>query len=220
MSTKVDLKLILEFSGNDQQSVAEWLEKVEVVCKLIGVTDLASVVSLCLTIGAFVFVTRKLKHGEAVNVYLAELQRLSTLIRGLPDREIVCGYVCGLPEKVRRMLRSRSCLYDLTTIQILARARALMIEKRNKGKNENSDAAAATKRCAEPKPLEDQMQPICYECKLPNHFARDCHLRRSSNRNKSSGRREPRNVLCYSCQEIGHISRMCQWRRCLRQFSP
>ena len=31
MSTKIDLKLIPEFSGNNQQSVAEWLEKVELV---------------------------------------------------------------------------------------------------------------------------------------------------------------------------------------------
>ena len=53
MSTKIDLKLIPEFSGNDQQSVAEWLEKVELVCKIIGVTDLASVVPLRLTTRAF-----------------------------------------------------------------------------------------------------------------------------------------------------------------------
>ena len=39
MSTKIDLKLIPEFSGNNQKSVAEWLEKVELVCKIIGITD-------------------------------------------------------------------------------------------------------------------------------------------------------------------------------------
>ena len=53
MSIKIDLKLIPEFSGNNQQSVAEWLEKVELVCKIIGITDLASVVPPRLTDGAF-----------------------------------------------------------------------------------------------------------------------------------------------------------------------
>ena len=53
ISTKIDLKLIPEFSGNNQQSVTEWLEKGELVCKKIGVTDLASVVRLRLTNGAF-----------------------------------------------------------------------------------------------------------------------------------------------------------------------
>ena len=164
MSTKIDLKLIPEFSGNNQQSVAEWLEKVELVCKIIGITDLASVVPLRLTDGAFAvyqqlaetdkenfnrikeallkafavdafvayeqFVTRKLKHGEAVDVYLAELRRLSILIGGLPDRAISCAFAAGLPEEVRRMLRSSSRMDDLTTIHILARARALMIEER------------------------------------------------------------------------------------------
>ena len=97
-------------------------------------SDLASVVPLRLTDGAFVvyqqlaetdkenfnrireallkafafdafvayeqFVTRKLKHGEAVDVYLAELRRLSILIGGLPDRAIACAFVAGLPEEV------------------------------------------------------------------------------------------------------------------------
>ena len=37
------------------------------------------------------FVTRKLMHGETVDVYLAELRRLSILIGGLPDRPIACS---------------------------------------------------------------------------------------------------------------------------------
>jgi hypothetical protein len=242
MSTKMDIKLIPEFGGNDELSVSEWLEKVEIVCKLIGVTDLASVVPLRLTYGAFAvyqqlaetdkedfyrikeallkafavdaftayeqFVARKLKHGEAVDVYLAELRRLSTLIGGLPDKAIACAFVSGLPGEVRRMLRSSTRMDDLTTIQILARARALMIEERNDGTNDKC-AAAATLRSTDPRLRDDQTQPVCYECKLPNHFARDCHLRRKSNQNTSCRRREKVQVRCYSCQEYGHISTMC-----------
>ena len=241
MSTKTDLKLIPEFGGKNQQSVAEWLEKVELVCKIIGITDLASVVPLRLTDGAFAiyqqlaetdkenfnrikeallkafavdafvayeqFVTRKLKYEEAVDVYLAELRRLSILIGGLPDRAIACAFVAGLPEEVRRMLRSSSRMDDLTTIQILARARALMIEERINGTDDKFAVAAI--KSIDSRLLEDQTKSTCYECKLPNHFARDCHLRKNNNRNRSGRRRETSDVLCYTCQEYGHMSRMC-----------
>uniref|UniRef100_A0A5S6QT68 CCHC-type domain-containing protein n=1 Tax=Trichuris muris TaxID=70415 RepID=A0A5S6QT68_TRIMR len=46
-----DLKLIPEFDGS--QPVSEWIEKFELVCELCGVTDLASVLPLRLTGGAF-----------------------------------------------------------------------------------------------------------------------------------------------------------------------
>ncbi|KFD56058.1 hypothetical protein M514_03182 [Trichuris suis] len=47
-----DLKLIPEFDGSSQP-VAEWLEKVELVCELCGVVDVAHVLPLRLTGGAF-----------------------------------------------------------------------------------------------------------------------------------------------------------------------
>uniref|UniRef100_A0A5S6Q1F8 CCHC-type domain-containing protein n=1 Tax=Trichuris muris TaxID=70415 RepID=A0A5S6Q1F8_TRIMR len=48
-----DLKLIPEFDGSARQSVAEWLEKVELVCKLRGIDDIATIIALRLTGGAF-----------------------------------------------------------------------------------------------------------------------------------------------------------------------
>ena len=138
---------------------------------------------------------------------MAELQRLSILIGGLPDRAIACAFVAELPEEARRMLRSSSRMDDLTTIQILARARALMIEERNNGTDEKF--AVAAMKSIDSRLLEDQTKSVCYECKLPNHFARDCHLRRNDNRNKSGRRRETSDVLCYTCQEYEHMSRIC-----------
>ena len=72
---------------------------------------------------------------------------------------------------------------DFTTTQILARARAIMIEKRNYETDEKFAVTAI--KSIDSSLLEDQTQSVCYECKLPNHFARDCHLRR----NNKSGRR-------------------------------
>lgn len=48
-----DLRLIPEYDGSDKQSVVEWLVKLELVCKIRGVDDVASVVPLRLTGGAF-----------------------------------------------------------------------------------------------------------------------------------------------------------------------
>ncbi|KRX66717.1 hypothetical protein T09_12756 [Trichinella sp. T9] len=49
----LDLRLIPEFEGSPQQSVVELLEKVELVCKLRDISDVASVIPLRLTGGAF-----------------------------------------------------------------------------------------------------------------------------------------------------------------------
>ena len=48
-----DLKLVPEYDGSGTQSVVEWLEKLELVCKLRSVTDVASVIPLRLSRGAF-----------------------------------------------------------------------------------------------------------------------------------------------------------------------
>lgn len=53
MEGKFDLKLIPEYGGSGAQSVTEWLEKLELVCRLQGVSDVASVIPLRLTGGAF-----------------------------------------------------------------------------------------------------------------------------------------------------------------------
>ena len=60
----LDLKLIPEYDGSGKQSVVECLEKLELVCKLRGVTDTASVIPLRLTGGAF-----------AVYLQMAEVDR-------------------------------------------------------------------------------------------------------------------------------------------------
>ncbi|XP_064106974.1 uncharacterized protein LOC135215948 [Macrobrachium nipponense] len=53
MESNFDLKLIPEYDGRNTQSVMKWLEKLELVCKLRKVDDVASVIPLRLTGGAF-----------------------------------------------------------------------------------------------------------------------------------------------------------------------
>ncbi|MPC95476.1 hypothetical protein E2C01_090690 [Portunus trituberculatus] len=60
----LDLRLILEYDGSGALSVVEWIEKLELICKLRNVSDVASVIPLRLSGGAF-----------AVYLQLAEADR-------------------------------------------------------------------------------------------------------------------------------------------------
>ncbi|KAK8385694.1 hypothetical protein O3P69_016461 [Scylla paramamosain] len=67
MEGHFDLKLILEYDGSGTQLVVKWLEKLELMCKLRKVDDIASTIPLRLTGGAF-----------AVYLQLVEEDRKST----------------------------------------------------------------------------------------------------------------------------------------------
>ncbi|KFD52691.1 hypothetical protein M513_06538 [Trichuris suis] len=44
MNEPLDLRLISQYDGTARQSIAEWLEKVELVCKLRGIDNVADVI--------------------------------------------------------------------------------------------------------------------------------------------------------------------------------
>ena len=51
-SLAMDLRLISEFDG-ESQSVVEWIDKLELVCRLRGIKDLHTIAPLRLVGGAF-----------------------------------------------------------------------------------------------------------------------------------------------------------------------
>ena len=54
------------------------------------------------SIGAYEeFIARKPKPGEEVDVFLADLRRLSSLFSGVSDRTLVCSFIAGLRFHVR-----------------------------------------------------------------------------------------------------------------------
>ena len=160
-SAAIDVRLIPEFDGSNY-GVSEWLEKLELVCELSGVNDVASVAALRLVGGAFAvyqqlssadrkeyatiksallsafaldkyqayeqFVSRKLREGEAVDVYMADLRRMAGLFGGMSDDGLACAFVAGLPEAVRRSMRAGTRLEQMTVSELLARARAVMAD--------------------------------------------------------------------------------------------
>lgn len=60
MEQSLDMKLIPEFDGNGKQSVAEWLEKLELVC----IVDVSSMIPLRLIDGSFCRVPASFRVGQ------------------------------------------------------------------------------------------------------------------------------------------------------------
>ena len=146
------------------------------------------------------FITRKLRNGEAVDVYLADLRRLARLFGGMPDASLACAFVAGLPEQARRALRAGSRMEAMTISQLLARARAVLVEEADS----DVAAGAAHSEHAGAGPAS----VVCHSCGEPNHYARDC-LSQRGRRGRGSGATSRSGVRCYRCHRRGHLVATC-----------
>ncbi|CAM1332166.1 Uncharacterised protein r2_g4115 [Pycnogonum litorale] len=246
LSSATELRLIPEFDGSGIQSVVEWFDKAELVCRLRGLSKPECVIPLRLTGGAFAvyqqlsvidkgginkikaslyaafaadsflayeqFVSRKLRSGESVDVFLAALRNLSFTLGGLSDNVLACAFVAGLPETVRQMLRASSRMEVLSLAEILARARAIMADECEAllaaGTVVRSPACQRTQDKTTEDPVADETVK-CYEGGLPNRLARDCLRRRRGKDSINSRRCSGKKIRCYKCQEYGHIASSC-----------
>lgn len=230
-SKAMDLRLIPEFDGTSQ-AVEGWLEKVELVCKLRGITDteLHTVVPLRLSGGAF-SVYQQLNTSDkasyskikaalisafAVDKYVAYEQFIT---RRLQDSEAVDVYLADL----RRLATLFGGISDagLSCAFVAGLPGSVSRILRAGSRLEDMDVTQILNRAravlAEEGPREaaaaalSRQSPrtsvstgiVCRECKQPNHYARDCLVARG-------GRRRDRgNVRCYGCGQLGHIIAHC-----------
>ena len=149
------------------------------------------------------FVERKLKSGEAVDVYLADLRRLASLFGGLSDEALGCAFIAGLPQGARQVMRSGASIEAMSLEELLNRARALLVDV------ETGSAAAAITGGADGGRFRQDSSAnvvICYSCRQPNHMARDC-LSRSNGRGQSL--RGSGNKRCFRCSRRGHVASEC-----------
>lgn len=145
------------------------------------------------------FVGQKLRDGESVGVYLADLRRLATLFRGMPDTGLACTFVAGLPDSARRTLQAGSRMESMGLCEILSRACVVLV-------GESGDVAAADSPLR-PK-HRDQLAAEatvvrCRSCGQPNHYARDCLTGRDVRR------RGRGSLRCFQCGHQGHIASSC-----------
>ena len=234
--SELDLRLIPEFSGDPTTSVTEWIEKVELVCRLRGVTELEEVIPLRLTGGAFAvyqqipdadkedvvkikealcaafahdsfvayekFVSRELLPFETVDVFLAELRRLSALFGGISERGLTCAFISGLPESVRQGLRTGCRVEAMRLDDLLVRARAVLADKNAFSAEVHTSAASTT--ATRPTVAEANVRlqgRRCFNCNGANHLAKDCLLRRTVTETRTG-------VKCFGCGGP-HFRRQC-----------
>ena len=182
-----DPKLIPLFDGTDAgQSVVEWVEKAELVCRLSGVKHIECVVPMRLSGGAYTVYQQLSEEQRAdfacINVlYTAfalspvtaykqfaarRLHPGETVDVYLAERGLVCAFIAGLPEHAENLLQATTRVDDLPISDILARARAIL-----KDRLAGTESAAAAAQL--PGRQEKGVTALrrYYVCQEPNHMA-------------------------------------------------
>lgn len=139
--------------------------------------------------------SRKYVDGETVDVYMADLRRLVTLV-GQPNPEsmLKCAFVSGLPVEVAIQLKSIVAIEKLNLDEIVTRARMIL--------STQSD----TIPCAVGA-LKQNKTVQCYKCSGLGHIARFCPKLDVKTEGNSRNR-----IVCYACNKSGHIARNCPER--------
>ena len=137
------------------------------------------------------FMERRLADGESIDVYLADLQRLSSLFGDLSDEGISCAFVAGLPESTKQLLRAGARMESLSLLEIVDRARAIL---RDEVGGSGFSAAAH--------------QVIGAVSKVGASYNKDTH--REGPKRSYRGRRE---IRCFCCEGWGHIAAQCPSKR-------
>ena len=134
---------------------------------------------------------RVLADDETVDVYLADLRRLVSLV-GQKDAEPIlrCAFVAGLPADVAIQLKSITAVEKMPLAELVTRAR-MILSTGSKG-----SSACATGYTVKP----GGVQQNCKTCASKIDGSRD---------NSKSSRYPKKLIRCYTCQELGHISRVC-----------
>ena len=107
------------------------------------------------------FMARKLHPEETVDVYLAELCRLSVLFEGMLEKGLTSAFIAGMLKSVEELLRASSQVDNMDILEVLARARTIL-------KTVEQAAAARPSQC---QTKESNSPTTCYKCDGLNHLA-------------------------------------------------
>lgn len=152
------------------------------------------------------FVSRKLRKDEAVDVYLAELRRLAGLFGGMSDEALGCAFVAGLPQSTRQAMRAGARIEQMTLLQLLSRARALLVDVSTGAVAAVAAGSHHKRRVREEDGADASV--VCYACGQGNHLARDCLSKPENRDGYARGPRKTR-PRCFRCHRLGHTATTC-----------
>ena len=222
---KFDLKLIPEYNGT--MSVVDLLERVDLICKLLGVDKIEQVIPLQLTGGAF-NVYQQLSDADKTNVtwVKAALHRAfaldtceaykqfsrSTLRLDESVDEFyaalkkLSSLFRGVPDKTLKYAfmaglpaHTQELLHASADIDCI-QTESILSRARAVVNNERV-AATITRSATEKVPLSKPTENSLYRfnCSGPNHLAKHCQFERPRQRCKPT-------LQCYRCQKECHIT--------------
>ena len=233
-----DLKLIPEYDGSATQSVVEWLEKLELVCKLRDVKDVASVIPLRLTGGAFAVYlqlsegdqksTKKIKEALlaafAVDPFIAYEQFIGRKLQSGESPDVYLAELRRLSSLFGGMNdKALACAFVAglpEDVRQLLRAGSRMeslelgqILARARAVIRDDGpcqpaAACLGAGCPGAGSSPAAVSNLCFECGGPNHLARDCLARRRGAVRGGWSRTRQR-VRCFKCGVPGHVASAC-----------
>ena len=123
------------------------------------------------------FEARALHPGETVDVYLAELTKLTVLFGGLPKWALAYKFLAGLPTGAKQLLRASSNIDSLSLKDLVDWARTRM--------KDNSELRDPVITAAQSTPSNDRPSQgpspcsgvVCYRCDGQGHIVRNCRRR-------------------------------------------
>jgi hypothetical protein len=129
------------------------------------------------------FISRKLREGESVDVYLADLRRLGSLVSVDGSEDWVkWAFISGLSRGVKQVLTAACGLENMTLSEVVDRARIVM-QTNKVTVNVAIESGSVHKKL------------ICFTCQREG-LGRHCPNRK-------------KDIVCWNCKQSGHFSSQC-----------
>lgn len=232
----LDLKLIPQYDGSGTASVVEWIEKLELVCKLRKIDDVASVIPLRLSGGAFAVylqlgeeekkkkekIKEALLAAFAADPYAAYEQFVSRKLTPGESPDVFLAELRRLSSLFGGMSeKGLACAFVSglpESVRQLLRAGSRMealdigqLLTRARAVIRDDGTSGIQEACLAAQGDGKQISASnqrCYICDGVNHFARNCLARRGE-AGTNRGLSQRRRVRCYRCGVWGHVSSAC-----------
>lgn len=146
------------------------------------------------------FAARQLRQGECLDVYVADLKRLASIVKNgsADDDWIKIAMVNGLPEDIKTQLVAACSLSKTDLASLVEQARSLV-----KLKSTVVAVARGPTVSLPQQKKKNQGTVTCFKCGGVGHVSKNCPSRVPS---------QMKEIKCFGCNEPGHVVAACPRR--------